>query len=379
MSLLIGIDGRELESEPRGPGRVLKNLLEVWSETKTDCHFIIYFKNSDEFAKELPTPRFQTKIVKIPKLFDRIHIWEQFALSHRIFYDKIDVFLSPAYVAPLIATCPTVALIHDISFQSHPEWFSPKHGVAMRLLTKLTAYRAKKIITCSTQGKKEMTHYYGKQVGEKVEVVYWAPEKKFQPDQEKTAKTLVEKKYGIKDPYFLFIGSLFKRRNIPIMLKAFQKFLDQFENHKFVMIGNDSDAPPSISSIIKSHQLENKVLHFDYVNESDLLAFLQATFCFIYPSTYEGYGLPLIEALACGVPGIRSDAETLEEIAGDGAIQVSPLNEVTLSTAMIQLAEQPKLRKEWVEKGLERAKKFSWKSAADSVLEILEKAAQKDK
>ena len=163
------------------------------------------------------------------------------------------------------------------------------------------------------------------------------------------------------------------------MLKAFQKFLDQFENHKFVMIGNDSDAPPSISSIIKSHQLENKVLHFDYVNESDLLAFLQATFCFIYPSTYEGYGLPLIEALACGVPGIRSDAETLEEIAGDGAIQVSPLNEVTLSTAMIQLAEQPKLRKEWVEKGLERAKKFSWKSAADSVLEILEKAAQKDK
>ncbi len=373
MSLLIGIDGRELESEPRGAGRVLKNLLEVWSKTKTDCRFIIYFKNSDEFAKDLPTPGFQSKVVKIPKLLDRLHIWEQFALSHRIFYDKVDIFLSPAYIAPLIATCPTVPLIHDISFQSHPEWFSAKHGATMRLLTKLTAYRAKKIVTCSTQGKKEMTHYYGNSVGEKVEVVYWAPEEKFQPNHDETAKTLVAKKYGIKDPYFLFIGSLFKRRNIPIMLKAFEKFLDKFEDYKFVMIGNDADAPPSISSMIKSHQLENKVLHFDYVDEPDLLAFLQAAFCFIYPSTYEGYGLPLMEALACGIPGIRTDAETLEEIAGDGAIKVSPLNEESLSEIMIQLAEKPELRKEWSEKGLERSKNFTWVTAANSVLKILER------
>lgn len=377
MSLLIGIDGRELESEPRGPGRVLKNLLEAWSKTKTDCRFIIYFKKSDKFAKELPTPRFQSKIVRIPKLLDRLHIWEQFALSHRIFYDKIDVFLSPAYVAPLIATCPTVPLIHDISFQSHPEWFSPKHGGAMRLLTKLTACRAKRIITCSAQGKKEMAHYYGNQVGEKVEVIYWAPEKKFQPGNEETAKTLIEKKYGIKDPYFLFIGSLFERRNIPIMLKAFQKFLDKFENHKFIMIGNDADAPPTISVMIKSHQLENKVLHFDYVDESDLLALLQGAFCFVYPSTYEGYGLPLMEALACGVPGIRTDAETLEEIAGDGAIKVSPLNENNLSEIMIQLAETPELRNEWAQKGLKRSKSFTWKNAADSVLNVLEEIGEK--
>jgi len=372
MSLLIGIDGRELESEPRGPGRVLKNLLEVWSETKTDCRFIIYFKNSDKFAKELPVPHFQSKIVKIPKLLDRLHIWEQFALSHRIFYDKIDVFLSPAYVAPLISTCPTVPLIHDISFQSHPEWFNPKHGMAMRLLTKLTAYRAKKIITCSTQGKKEMARYYGNDVGKKVEVIYWAPEEKFRPDHEGQAKTLVEKKYDIKDPYFLFIGSLFKRRNIPIMLKAFKKFLDKFENYKFVMIGNDADAPPTISSMIKSHQLEDKVLHFDYVAESDLLAFLQSAFCFVYPSTYEGYGLPLMEALACGVPGIRTDAETLEEIAGDGAIGVSPLDENNLSEIMIQLAEKPELRIEWSKKGLERSENFTWTNAANSVLKVLE-------
>jgi glycosyltransferase involved in cell wall biosynthesis len=377
MSLLVGIDGRELESEPRGPGRVLKNLLEVWSETKTDCRFIIYFKNSDAFAKELATDRFRSKIVKIPKLLDRFHIWEQFALPHRIFYDKIDVFLSPAYVAPLIAPCPMVPLIHDISFQSHPEWFSPKHGAIMRLLTKLTAYRAKRIITCSTQGKKEMTRYYGNQVGEKVEVIYWAPEEKFQPGHEGIAKTLVEKKYGIKDPYFLFIGSLFKRRNIPIMLKAFKKFLDKFENYKFVMIGNDSDAPPTISSIIKSHQLEDKVLHFDYVAEPDLLTFLQAAFCFVYPSDYEGYGLPLMEALACSVPGVRTDAETLEEIAGDGAIEVSPLNENNLFEAMIQLAEKPDLRKEWSEKGLKRSENFTWTTAANSVFKVLENAGGK--
>lgn len=377
MSLLIGIDGRELESVPRGAGRVLKNLLEFWSKTETDCRFIIYFKNSDESAKELPKTRFQSKIVRIPKLLDRFHIWEQFALSHRIFYDNIDVFLSPAYVAPLIATCPTVPLIHDISFQSHPEWFSPKHGATMRLLTKLTAYRAKKIITCSTQGKKEMTQYYGKQVGKKVEVIYWAPEEKFQPNRDGTAKALVAQKYEIKDPYFLFIGSLFKRRNIPIMLKAFQKFLAKFENYKLALVGNDADAPPSISSTIKSHQLEDKVLHFDYVAEADLLALLQAAFCFVYPSTYEGYGLPLMEALACGVPGIRTDAETLEEIAGDGAIEVSPLNEDNLSQSMIQLAEKPELRKEWSEKGLERSKKFTWATAGDSVLKILEKAGGK--
>ncbi len=377
MSLLIGIDGRELESEPRGAGRVLKNLLETWSNIETNSRFIIYFKNSEEFANKLPKSRFKSKVVKIPKFLDRFHIWEQFALSHRIFYDKVDVFLAPAYIAPLIATCPVVPLIHDISFQSHPEWFSPKHGAAMRLLTKLTAYKAKKIVTCSMQGKKEMIRYYGDQVEKKVEVVYWAPEEKFQPDTNGKAKDIIAKKYEIKDPYFLFIGSFFKRRNIPIMLKAFQNFLEKFKNYKFVMIGNDADAPPSISSLIKSHGLEDKVLYYNYVDESDLLSFLQATFCFVYPSTYEGYGLPLMEALACDVPGIRTDAETLEEIAGNGAIQVSPLNEKNLSEAMIQLAEQPKLRNEWSQKGLERSKMFSWKTAADSVLRILENSIEK--
>ncbi len=373
MSLLIGIDGSELESSPRGPGRVLKNLLRIWSETETDCQFMLYFKNSDEYAKDLPISRFQSKVVKIPKLLDRFHIWGQFALSHRIFYDNIDVFLSPAYIAPLIAACPVVPLIHDISFQSHPEWFIPRHGAAMRLLTRLTACRAPKIITCSTQGQKEISKYYGVKTGEKVEVVYWAPEEKFQPDRKGTAKAIVNKKYGINDPYFLFVGSLFKRRNIPTMLKAFQKFQNKSKNYKLVLIGNDADAPPSVSSLIKSLDLENKVLYFDYVNEDDLLLFLQAAYCFIYPSTYEGYGLPLMESLACGTPGIRTDAETLQEIAGDGAMEVSPLNEDNLSNAMVQLAEQPELRKEWSEKGLERSKMFSWKTAADSVLNLLKK------
>ena len=143
------------------------------------------------------------------------------------------------------------------------------------------------------------------------------------------------------------------------------------------MIGNDADAPPSISSLIQSHQLKNKVLHFSYIDESDLLAFIQASFCFVYPSIYEGYGLPLMEALACGVPGIRTDAETLAEIAGDGAIQVSPLNEKNLSEAMIQLAENPALRKEWSAKGLQRSKMFSWKTAAESILKILENSVER--
>ena len=377
MGLVIGIDGRELGPEPRGPGRVLKNLLSVWSNIKTDCHFIIYLKNTQKFVEEISKPCFQFKVVKIPKFLDRFHIWEQFALSYHIFYDKIDVFLAPAYIVPLIVKCPVVPLIHDISFQSNPKWFTPKHGAVMRLLTKLTAYKAKKIVTCSTQGKREITYYYGNKIGKKVEVVYWAPEEKFQPDLGGNAKDITAKKYKIKSPYFLFIGSLFRRRNIPLMLEAFKKLVQKYKNFKFVIVGNDADAPPSIFSLIKLYQLETKVLHFDYIAESDLLAFIQAAFCFVYTSNYEGYGLPLIEALACGVPSIRSDAETLEEIAGNGAIKVFPLTVENLYETMIQLVEKTELRKKWSEKGLERSKMFSWTTAAGNVLKTIQDSAEK--
>jgi glycosyltransferase involved in cell wall biosynthesis len=372
MGLKIGIDARQLESASWGVGRVLANLLRVWSQNSRNHRLVLYFKKTIPDLDYLQSPGFEKKILPPFLGIESHRVWEQLALPCHIKKDKLDVFFSAAYIMPLAATCPTVVYIHDISFQVHPEWFAFRDQLELRGFTFFSVLRAAKIVCCSNHTKREIMSQYGDRLEDKIRVMYHAPEKHFRVgDGDRVAAH-----YGISQPYFLFVGYLFKRRNILLLVRAFKKVLDNHPGYRLVLIGRDKELGDSLKRTLQELDLQDKVKRFDYVSEADLLAFYQAAFCLVHPSLYEGFGLPVIEAMACGTPVMLANAEGMVEIAEGAALVVDPLTEAHLAQAMTALIENPDRRRELALKGLERARKLSWEKTADAIMDVIEDAAK---
>lgn len=371
MGLKIGVDARQLESVSWGVGRVLANLVKAWSKNSRDHRLVLYFKNTIPDLDYLQSPCFEKKILP-PFLGIQSHrVWEQVTLPRHIEKDKIDVFFSPAYIMPLAAGCPTVVYIHDISYQVHPEWFAFRDQLQLRGFTFCSVRRAAKIVCCSDHTRREILSQYGDQWESKIHVAYHAPEDHFRVGK----GDRVASRYGIPQPYFLFVGYLFKRRNILLLVRAFKKVLDVYPDYRLVLIGRDKELGDSLKRLLQELNLEDKVMQYDYVPEEDLLAFYQKAFCLVHPSLYEGFGLPVIEAMACGIPVILANAEGMVEIAEGAALVVDPLTEAQLAQSMSLLIAQPDARRDLVDKGLSRVRKLSWEKTAGAIMDIIEEAA----
>lgn len=375
MSLTIGIDARELESRPRGVGRVLGNLLKEWSKKKLDHRFVLYFKNHIPALDVPDSFPCEKKLLPVPGLLRRNRIWEQVYLPKQIQRDAVEVFLSPSYTLPLRSTCPMVVMVHDISFQSHPEWYSFRERALICWLTRRSVKRAAKVICCSRFTRDELLKHYGSPLTDKTRVVYYAPEGGIKTGSAVEAKELLAAKFDIYQPYFLFVGSFFKRRNIPLLIHAFRKVLQAHPDYLLVLIGSDTEQGEEIKNLARTTDLFGKVLCIRFIEEEDLTAFYQAAYGFVYPSSYEGFGLPVVEAMACGIPAIILDAQAMVELYGGASLVVEQCTEDELAQAMTALIENANKREDLIQKGLIRAGEFSWQKAASSVMEIMEEAA----
>ena len=201
-------------------------------------------------------------------------------------------------------------------------------------------------------------------------------ERQFQPNSNESSRKLLASKFNITQPFFLFAGTLFRRRNIQLMVQSFKKFSHHHSNALLVIIGSPTaefgHEVNQLKNLLQEYALKDKVIHFDYLSEEDLLAFFQSAICFVYPSTYEGFGLPVAEAMACGTPVIIPNTPTLVEIANGAAYVVDCLTQDNLCSAMISVFENMEIRKELQKKGLIQAQKFNWEKTSASVLESIE-------
>ena len=370
MSLTIGIDARELEFHPRGVGRVLISLLKEWNKNTCGHQFVLYFKNAVPDMEALNHPHYKKKVLPVPSLIRRDRVWEQIFLPFYIKKDNLDIFFSPSYTIPLAASCPTVVAIHDISYQTHPEWFGLRHQLLLRLFTGLSARMASRIICCSNYTRSEISAHYGARAETKISVVYFAPDEVFFAGRD--AGDSVFGRYNITQPYFLFVGSLLRRRNISHLLQAFKD--TAHPRYMLVLIGNNDEMGDDLQLSLDRLALDKNVVHLDYVRDEDLPAIYRGAFCFVHPSSYEGFALPVVEAMACGTPAIIVDAGAMVEVA-DGAALISPLE--GLSQAMTAIIENPALREDLVRKGLARAQKLSWRETASAFMKIIEEAVNR--
>lgn len=367
----IGIDCRSL-SEKAGVARYLSNILREWSIIDTTSQYIIYLKgdiNHPLFEHKL----FAKRIVNTSPIFRKNVLWEQFWLPSVLRHSKPDILFCPSYTAPLITKTKIILTVHDVSYEALPKQYPLRDRLKMKTLPRRATKKAKQIITVSDFSKKEITKYYGIP-SEKVKVIPLAADSTFIPQDNKKDLEEIKNKYGIRGKFILYVGAMsgvFARRNVPQLIKTFKKISNPISHH-LVLVGKHESGIPQL---IKNLKLRKRVTLIDYVSDKDLASLYSAADVFVYLSTYEGFGLPVLEAMACGAPVICSNLSSLPEVAGDAAIFVNPENTEEIASSIRDVLTNETLKIELSQRSLKQAKRFSWQKTAQATLKVLTEVA----
>ncbi len=365
--MLIGIDGNEANVPQRvGVNQVAFELLRHLSQLKTEHRFVV-------FLKERPLPDMPPSSSSLTyEVFGPSKAWVVTGLTLRLLRKpRPDILFSPSHYIPLLSPVPRVFSIMDLSYEKFGlEYFRKYDLEQLRRWTKVSSKLAKKIITISQTSKFDIIEHYGLPP-EKIEVIYPGYNQElYQPRVPLTKQQQVREKYSIKGKYFVFLGTLQPRKNILRLIKAFAKLGG---GTKLVIIGKKGWLYEKILKISQGLGVENKVIFTGFVPDEDLPALYKASVAYILPSLYEGFGIPVIEAQACGAITITSTVSSLPEIAGEGNIYIKDPKSVKQIAESLReaLSLSRKKRENLVAMNKENVKRFSWDEAAQKTLEIL--------
>jgi glycosyltransferase involved in cell wall biosynthesis len=271
------------------------------------------------------------------------------------------------YVAPPSAPCPSVVTVHDVSYKVYPKFFSPRVRLITALLVGPSMRRAAKVITLSESTKRDIMRFY-KLPAHKVMVTPAAAGPQFRPQTEAEVNR-VRERYGLSGQYLLAVGDVQPRKNLPRLVEAFGSIAGDFPDLQLVIAGRSawrgSKVEAAAGRSLNSRREElTRVSFTGYVPDDDLPALYSGATAFCYVSLYEGFGLPPLEAMACGTPVITSNVASLPEVVGDAAIQVNPTSVEEIAAAMRSLLTDQGVRDEYERRGVERAAHFSWECTA---------------
>jgi len=386
----IGLDGNEANTENRvGSGKYAYEL--IWQfanlakysssersesrssnkknsrQARTITSFVVYLKQKP--LSELPK---ESKNFKY-KVFGPKFMWTQFALPiHLTFGKKPDVFFSMSHYGPRFSPVPYVITIFDLSYLHYPELFNKGDLYQLTNWTKYSIKGAKHILAISKSTKDDIVKNYGVDP-KKITVIYIGYDKKLFKHQSEEKIQSVKKIYKISGDYIIFVGTLQPRKNLERLIEAFS----QLSYHlQLVIVGKKGWLYHSIFKKVKDLDIEEKVIFTDYVPDSDLPSLICGAKAYVLPSLWEGFGIPVIEAQACGVPVVVSNVSSLPEIVADSGILVDPEKTDSIANG-IKKSLDAKTRTDLVKRGFENIKRFSWEKCVGETLEVLEKVATK--
>ncbi len=362
--IIAGVDGRPLLGEPTGVGRYLRNILREMVDLAPDLTLRLYLdrEGDDGLGSH---PRIERRRLKGSR-GRNVVTWTQWVLPGMIRSEPVSLAHFPFYTMPLFLDCPSVITIHDITFSLHPEWFPWKARISFAALAPWSARRADHVLTVSECTRRDLARRYGLH-SSRVTVVPLAADPAFSPRTPAEAGQ-VASRLGLTPPYLLHLGSLHPRRNIERLLDAFAELAGGRPEVQLVLAGRVEAPWTTMDPMIAERALEGRVVHLGYVREEDLPALVSGAAALVYPSLYEGFGLPVLEAMACGIPVITSNVSALPEVAGDAALLVDPRSREAIAAAMRSILDEPRLRERLIEAGLRRASGFSWRRTAEGTL-----------
>jgi glycosyltransferase involved in cell wall biosynthesis len=382
--VIIAIDGNEANVKNRVGSNVyafqlLKSLYQK-PKTKNQKHiskikdkYIVYLKNKP--LADLPKEESWWKYEVLEPKF----LWTQWRLPLELYLskEKPAVFFTPGHYAPRFCPSPLVMAIMDLAFLRYPHQFRRRDLYTLKNWTKKSVAQASHILTISEFTKKEIIHFYN-YPAEKITVTYPGIKKiKNKKLNIKDTYQKLKRKYNIiKRKYFLYIGTLQPRKNLTLLIEAFKSLNTQYSilSTRLVIVGKKGWLYKEIFEKVKALGLEKNVIFTGYLPEEEKFALLKNAFAFILPSLYEGFGIPVLEAMQVGCPVIVSKTSSLPEVAGQAAIYINnPQSIDSLYQAMRKMVKlDENKRKELISQGFKQAKKFSWEKAAKQTLKVLE-------
>jgi glycosyltransferase involved in cell wall biosynthesis len=367
----IGIDATALPPQLSGAGNYIVNLTNALVRLDNANEYVLFVKPIHR-ALFVPNERVQIDSVDLTNRIQRV-AWEQMVLPRLARQSDLSVLHSPHYTMPLTLGCASVVTFHDMTFFLYPAMHKLYKRFFFCSMIHLSARRASALIADSESTRQDIVKIL-KLDASKVTTVPLGVSPSYRPIDEKTALERIKSKYHLPDKFVLYIGMLEPRKDLPTLVRAFKTLIEQGSMHKLVIVGRKGWMYDDLFRSVASLDLTERVVFTGYVPEEDLPLLYNAADVFVYPSIYEGFGLPVLEALACGTPVITSNISSMPEILGEAGILVKPEEADGLADAMSRVTQDGELRKRLVRQGLERAKLFTWDRAAQATLAVYERA-----
>jgi glycosyltransferase involved in cell wall biosynthesis len=366
-----------LKDKLEGIGWFTYEIVSRMVKTHPEHHFFFIFDrpfHPDFIFGANVTPIVLSPQARHPILYK---VWFDFRIPSLLKKHKIDVFLSPDGFLSTRTNVPQIPVIHDLNFEHYPEDLPNKDRKYYKKYMPLFAKKAAHIITVSEFSKSDIHKQYGISL-DKISVVYNAVNSDFAPiDEDK--KQLVRQKFSEGAPFFVYLGALHKRKNIERMLLAFDLFkTTQPSSMKMVIVGAKLFKEDLIEKVYNKLNHKADVVFTGRLPKSELIKVVAAAEAMVYVSYFEGFGIPIIEAMKCGVPVITSNVTSMPEVAGDAGLLVDPFSVEDIARGMKQMASTID-KTEWIEKGKIRAQFFSWDASAQAVWNSIERIAEKTK
>ena len=353
----IAIDARELAGRPTGVGRYLLELLRAWNDLPGAlAHEFALCASSTVETSSLPSLRASQHIAPGGGPW-----WEQRVLPRLAAQAGADVLFAPAYSGPLFPGMPMVVTIHDVSFAAHPEWFGPREGFRRRLTTRMTARRARRVLTVSDFSKREIVRCFGTDPS-KIDVVYSGV----------TRMSAAGSSPSPDAPTVLYVGSVFARRHVPELIAAFGNLAGLHPRARLEIVGDNRSRPPiDLHAAARATGHEARIGIHSYVSDAELAALYARASVFAFLSEYEGFGLTPLDALAAGVPIVVLDTEVAREIYGPAAIYVASPEPAQVKAALETALFDHQERRRLLDTTPQVLERYSWQESARRTLQVL--------
>jgi glycosyltransferase involved in cell wall biosynthesis len=361
----IAIDARKLHDY--GIGTYVRNLVGALARQRGDDTYVLLCRPADEAFIQGLGPGFEALVERSGNYSMR----EQVSVPAALRRARVDLFHSPHYVVSPLTTCPYVVTIHDCIHLRFPQYLPNRaaHAYA-RTMMGLGARRSRRILTVSHASKEDIVHYL-RVPAAKVEVVYNALDERLAAPPTDEDLQRVRERYLLNSPFILYAGNIKPHKNIDRLIEAYSILRRRGVEHaKLIIAGEEISKYPALRRLVHRFQLHQHVRFFGFVPEATLAALYRLASVFVFPSLYEGFGLPPLEAMAAGAPVVTSNVSSLPEVVGDAALLVDPMDAGAIAEAIGRVLGDQGLRDELVRRGHLRVKAFSWDRSVTRIREV---------
>jgi glycosyltransferase involved in cell wall biosynthesis len=367
----FAVDAHAIGRHQTGNEVYIRSLLNAFASQAPGCEFVAYI--STDAARDVIPASIETRRVAANP-FRRLGL----DLSSRLRQDRPDL-LHVQYTAPMACPTPVVVSVHDVSFLEHPEYFTRDRALQLRWTVRRTVRRAAKVLTGCEISKQAILRAYNDLDERKVVVVPYAASPEFRPLPRETAQAAVLDRFSVSGPFILNVGDLQPRKNQIGLIRAFARLVRAYPQikHKLALAGKDTWFAGRVREAARDSGVADRIHFFGFVTDDELLRLYNACDLFVFPSFYEGFGLPALEAMACGRAVVCSSASALPEVVDGAAILADPYSVDEIARAMADLLLDSEMRTRMERLGLRRAAHFNWQNTAQRTLEVFHEVVER--